>query len=73
MALIYFPKRGYHRGFPASMQPPDTTPDCNNVRPLAGGRYQGGQRPGLEKTFDQQIGGGPLPIVAIVEVVVLED
>jgi len=71
--LLRFPIKGYHRGFAAGDQPPQTSPDLKNVRPLAGGRYQGGQRPGLEKTFDQQIGGAPFPVVAIVEVATLKD
>ena len=69
--LLRFPIKGYHRGFAAGDQPPQTSPDLNNVRPLAGGRYQGGQRPGLEKTFDQQIGGATKPVLAITSVVVV--
>lgn len=70
--ILHFPVKGYHKGFPAGIQPRGTSSDLNNVRPLAGGRYQGGQRPGLEKTFDQQIGGATKPIVAICEVVMVE-
>ena len=69
--LLRFPIKGYHRGFAAGDQPPQTSPDLNNMRLLAGGRYQGGQRPGLEKTFDQQIGGATKPVLAICSVVVV--
>ena len=69
--ILYFPVKGQHKGWPASQQPSQTSPDLNNVRPLAGGRYQGGQRPGLAKTFDQQIGGTAKPVVVICSVVVV--
>jgi len=69
--LIYFPKRGYNEAQAPSRQPPDTSPDLNNVRPLAGGRYQGGQRPGLEKTYSEQIGGETGPVVWVGSVTVI--
>jgi len=72
MGLIYFPKRGYHKGQAASQQPPDTSSDLNNVRPLAGGRFQGGQRPGLEKTHSEQIGGETGPVVWVGSVAVID-
>jgi len=53
------------------MQPPNTSPDLNNVRPLAGGRHQGGQRPGLEKTYSEQIGGETGPVVWVGSVTVV--
>lgn len=66
MALIYFPIKGLHKGYPASVQPPNTTPDCSNARPFAGRRFQGGQRPGLKKWGNgDQIGGAEQPVVAM--------
>ena len=70
MAVLYFPTKGLHKGYAAGNQPVQTSPDLNNVRPLAGGRRQGGQRPGLTKTFAQQIGGASTPVVNICEVTV---
>jgi len=63
MATMYFPMKGLDKANPPSVQPQHTTPDCNNVRPLAGNRFQGGQRPGLKKAYGQQIGGAAKPIV----------
>lgn len=60
---IFFPIKGVHRGFPASLQPPDTTPDSNNVRPSATGRIQGVQRPALVKWSTDQIGAAEQPVV----------
>ena len=66
MALVFFPMKGLHKAFPASAQPADTTPDCKNVRPFAGGRFQGGQRPGLKKWGNGDlIGGAEQPVVAL--------
>jgi hypothetical protein len=65
---IFFPIRGIHRGFPASLQPPETTPDCNNVRPSALGRMQGVQRPALVKWSTDQIGAAEQPVVAMCSV-----
>ena len=65
--------RGKHKAFPASVQPEGTSPDLNNVRPLAGGRFQGGQRPGLKKWGDgDQIGGAEQPVVAMCTVSTVE-
>lgn len=62
---IFFPINGIHRGFPASLQPPNTTPDCNNVRPSASGRIQGVQRPALVKWSANQVGDAENPVVAM--------
>ena len=63
---IYFPIRGIHKGFPTSLQPPQTTPDCNNVRPSASGRMQGVQRPALVKWSTDQIGAAEQPVVDMI-------
>jgi hypothetical protein len=62
---IYFPIKGIHKGFPASLQPDGTTPDCNNVRPSASGRIQGVQRPALVKWSTDQVGAAEQPVVAM--------
>jgi len=69
---VYFPHKGLHKGGPPSAQPKDTTPDCNNVRPFAGGRFQGGQRPGLKKAYIQQIGENALPVVELISVTTVD-
>ena len=55
----------------AAKQPQLTSPDLNNVRPqdVAENRIRGGQRPGLDKRYSQQIGGdSEYPIVALLQV-----
>jgi len=56
---IPFPFAGLHEGMAAEKQPPTTSPQLNNVRPydVEEGRARGGQRPGLVKAYDTQIGG----------------
>lgn len=55
---LIFPFGGYHRGFAYQQQPPYTSPDCRNVWPVGTfeNRLRGGSRPGLEKTYAQQLG-----------------
>ena len=58
--------KGLHKAFPAGVQSGGTSPDMKNVRPFAGGRFQGGQRPGLKKWGDgDQIGAAEQPVVAM--------
>ena len=64
--IAYFPMKGLHKAYPASTQPEGTSPDMNNVRPFAGGRFQGGQRPGLVKWGNgDQVGAAEQPVVAM--------
>ncbi len=63
-----FPLQGKNENYAASKQPPQTSPDLNNVRPydVSDTRARGGQRPGLEKWGDgDQIGAAEQPVVAI--------
>lgn len=71
---ILFPVKGIHKGFPANKQPPDTSPDLNNMRPydISDKRVRGGQRPGLSKRYSQQIGGMTEPIVAICSITIVD-
>lgn len=57
MATITFPFKGKHVGNRAGNQPKGTSRDLNNVRPLFDGRLCGGQRPGVDKRYDERIGG----------------
>lgn len=70
---LLFPLKGKHKGLPVSKQPPDTSPDLNNVRPydVLDERARGGQRPGLDKLYSERIGYLPFPIVAMCSVTVV--
>ena len=65
---LSFPVKGKHVGFPSSKQPQGTTRDLNNVRPYYDGRLAGGQRPGADKRYAEQIAGVAGPVVAICSV-----
>ena len=70
---LSFPIKGLYVGSPSSKQPPKTSRDLKNVRPLYDGQMVGGQRPGLNKKFvGYQVGGGAFPIVAICSVTVVD-
>jgi hypothetical protein len=64
---LLFPARGFHKGLGAEKQPAGTTPWIQNMRVIdcQDNRFRGGQRPGLQKMYDQQIGGTSVPIVWI--------
>ena len=57
---ILFPQKGYHKGVGTEKQPEGTTPYILNMRliDILDNRFRGGQRPGLQKGYAQQIGGG---------------
>ena len=57
---LMFPFGGIHKGAGFQKQPPYTTPDCENVRPYStiDGRAVGGSRPGMDKSFLNQLGSG---------------
>lgn len=58
---LRWPEAGLVRNTPYQSQPPYSTPDCLNVRPVStkgGGRTRGGSRPGLAKHFYEQLGSG---------------
>jgi len=71
---LRFPSKGINKGRAACEQPEETSPDMNNVRPYdtLDNRARGGQRPGLDKLYSQQIGGGSGPIVAICSVTIVD-
>jgi len=56
---LRFPHKGKHSGRAVCEQPDITSPDMNNMRSRGNfdGRIRGFQRPGVNKLFDQQIGG----------------
>jgi hypothetical protein len=64
-----FPILGLHQGLPAADQPLQTSPLINNCRPtdVTEDRIRGGQRPGLKKAYDTQI-GGTHPVIAMVQI-----
>lgn len=59
MAIWRFPYKGYHKGIAAEQQPDGTSPDLDNVIPIESidNRLRGGQRPGLQKLYSEQISG----------------
>ena len=71
---ISFPAEGIDKGRAASQQSPTTSPDMNNMRvyDTLDNRARGGQRPGLDKRYAQQIGGDAVSIVAICSVTVVD-
>lgn len=66
---IQFPFQGLHQGLASEKQPPMTTPHAKNVRPfdVDEERGRGGQRPGLIKAYDTQV-GGEHPVLKIVAI-----
>jgi len=75
-------KRGLHFPFPVggldeaqayTGQPPYTSPDLQNVRAfdVVEERWRGGQRPGLSKAWEQELGGGS-PVRYMGQVTVVE-
>lgn len=65
--------KGLNRNWSASNQPELTTPIISNCRPrsVLDKRVILGQRPGLAKAYQQQIGDG-LPVVAMCQVTTVE-
>jgi len=70
--ILGFPLKGKFLGLQSSKQPHQTSRDLNNVRPFFDGRAVGGQRPGMDKVYSQQIGGDAAPIVAMCSVTVVD-
>ncbi len=61
--ILGFPLKGKFLGIQSSKQPGQTSRDLNNVRPFFDGRAVGGQRPGMDKVYSQQIGGDAVSVV----------
>ena len=68
------PVKGYSEGLPPHIQPPLTTGFINNMYPRGTleKKIRLTQRPGLDKIFDQQIGGGSAPVVAMISVTTVD-
>jgi len=68
-----FPVLGINRNFAASTRPDYTSSDMNNVRPfdVLEERARGGQRPGMRKAYNQDIGNGT-PIVKMTQITTVE-
>ena len=64
------PIKGISKGLPVDKEMPTTSGYMNNVRPIdtLERRLRLGQRPGLEKWSDQQIGAAEQPVVCMVVV-----
>jgi len=72
--ILPFPFKGLDKGRVTSQQPEGTSPDLNNVRPydVLDNRARGGQRPGLDKIYSQQISGETIPIVTLLSVTIID-
>ena len=68
------PIQGVSELLPVDKAAPLTSGYMNNVRPtdVLEKRIRIGQRPGLDKVFDQQVGGAASPIVLITTVTVVD-
>jgi hypothetical protein len=66
---LHLPLGGMVKRYSVQNQPDYTSPLCLNVRPesVADLRYRGGTRPGLAKHFTDQVGAGPVRMLAAVE------
>ena len=61
------PIKGVSKGLPVDKEPPTTSGYMNNVRPVdvLERQLRIGQRPGLDKWSDTQIGAAEQPVVAV--------
>ena len=71
-----FPLAGLDKSGAYTDQPPHTSPDCQNVRGFGTTerRARGGQRPGLAKLYEEQLGvalGGGAPVRMLEQVTVV--
>ncbi len=66
-----FPLKGKNDNWAVSKQPPQTSPDLENVRPydVQGTRARGGQRPGLKTIFTWGAATGQ-PILGMAQITV---
>jgi len=70
---INLPLGGQSEGFQPDKQPVATTGYCQNIRPrdVLENKLRIGQRPGLKKAYNQQIGGAAKPIVQILSITII--
>jgi len=66
---LQFPRDGLHEGLAAEKQPPTTSPLLQNVRPfdVEDERIRGGQRPGVVKAYETQV-GGTRPVILMTQI-----
>ena len=71
---LLFPFKGYSKGAGAEKQPAGTTPWIQNMRVIdtQDNRFRGGQRPGLQKAYDQLIGGLTSPVVVLAYITIVD-
>lgn len=75
MPEFQLPVKGISYGFPVDKSPPLTSGFANNFRAIGvlEKRVRICQRPGQSKVYpDQQIGGAASPVVAIIQVTVVD-
>jgi hypothetical protein len=71
---LRFPIKGYSKRQGAELQPEGTTPYIQNMRILdvEDQRVRGGQRPGYQKAYSQQLANASMPIVDMVVVTTID-
>jgi len=74
MQEIPLPLKGLSKGLPVANETAATSGYMSNVRPrdVLEGRLRLGQRPGLKKAYNQQIGGSDSPIMWIGSVTIVD-
>ena len=74
MPEFSLPIKGVSFGFPVDKSPPLTSGYANNFRAtgVLEKKIRVGQRPGQDKAYTEQIGGAANPVVAIIQVVVVD-
>lgn len=74
MAKFQLPIKGESRAVPEDSQLPNTSGYMNNIRKkdVLERKIRLSQRPGLDKVFDQQIGGAASPIIYVVVITVMD-
>ena len=67
MQKLALPYRGINKGSAVAMAPSEYSSNMNNVRPsdVLEKKIRMGQRPGLKKASDSQVGGTEQPVVWI--------
>jgi len=71
---IPLPLKGCNDGMPVGQSDMGTTGYISNCRPkdVLEKRLRIGQRPGLKKSYSQQIGGDTAPIIKLLSVTIVE-
>lgn len=74
MPEFSLPIKGVSYGFPVDKSPPLTSGYMSDIRAICvlEGKVRVCQRPGQDKVYSQQIGGSAKPIVAVIQITVMD-